>query len=155
MRTMFRVTMSVLVAAATVPLAIFLAQPAQALDNGLARTPQMGWNDWNTFGCNVTESLVRQTADAMVSSGMAAAGYQYVNIDDCWSTRSRNSSGDLVADPQKFPSGMRALADYVHARGLKLGIYSSAGTTTCAGYPASSTTSSATRTCGRRGGSTT
>ncbi|MFC7385379.1 ricin-type beta-trefoil lectin domain protein [Sphaerisporangium rhizosphaerae] len=110
--------------------------PVAALENGLARTPQMGWNDWNSFGCNVNETLIRQTADIMVSSGMAAAGYQYVNIDDCWSTKSRNGSGDLVADPQKFPSGIKALADYVHGKGLKLGIYSSAGTTTCAGYPA-------------------
>ncbi|MFE7870235.1 glycoside hydrolase family 27 protein [Micromonospora humida] len=113
------------------------APPAQALENGLARTPQMGWNDWNSFGCNVNETLIRQTADTLVSSGMAAAGYEYVNIDDCWSTRQRNASGDLVADPAKFPSGMKALADYVHGKGLKLGIYSSAGTTTCAGYPAS------------------
>ncbi|MGC4822012.1 glycoside hydrolase family 27 protein [Micromonospora sp. DT63] len=112
-------------------------QPAQALENGLARTPQMGWNDWNAFGCNVNETLIRQTADALVSSGMAAAGYRYVNIDDCWSTKQRNASGDLVADPQKFPSGIKALADYVHGKGLKLGIYSSAGTLTCAGYPAS------------------
>ena len=114
-----------------------MTSPAAALDNGLARTPQMGWNDWNSFGCNVNENLVRQTADAMVSSGMAAAGYTYVNIDDCWSTKSRNANGDLVADPQKFPNGIKALADYVHSKGLKLGIYSSAGTTTCAGYPAS------------------
>ncbi|MFG1885667.1 glycoside hydrolase family 27 protein [Micromonospora sp. NPDC049102] len=112
-------------------------QPAEALENGLARTPQMGWNDWNSFGCNVNESLIRQTADTLVSSGMAAAGYRYVNIDDCWSTKQRNGSGDLVADPQKFPSGMKTLADYVHDKGLKLGIYSSAGTLTCAGYPAS------------------
>ncbi|MEU6789113.1 ricin-type beta-trefoil lectin domain protein [Nonomuraea angiospora] len=111
--------------------------PAAALDNGLARTPQMGWNDWNSFGCNVNDSLIRQSADAMVSSGMAAAGYTYVNIDDCWSTKNRNSNGDLVPDPQKFPNGIKAVADYVHSKGLKLGIYSSAGTTTCAGYPAS------------------
>lgn len=97
----------------------------------------MGWNNWNTFGCDINEGLVRQTADLLVSSGMAAAGYQYVNIDDCWSTWQRNSNGDLVADPRKFPSGMKALADYVHGKGLKLGIYSSAGTTTCAGFPAS------------------
>jgi alpha-galactosidase len=127
----------VLLAVAAVPAALVSAPPALALDNGLARTPQMGWNNWNTFGCNISDSLVRQTADILVSSGMAAAGYQYVNIDDCWSTRQRNANGDLVADPQKFPNGMKALADYVHSRGLKLGIYSSAGTTTCAGFPAS------------------
>ncbi len=138
MRKPLRLALSALVAAATLPLALLAAQPsAQALENSLARTPQMGWNDWNSFGCNVSDSLIRQTADAMVSSGMAAAGYKYVNIDDCWSSKSRNSSGNLVADPNKFPNGMKAVADYVHGKGLKLGIYSSAGLTTCAGYPAS------------------
>jgi alpha-galactosidase len=137
MRKILRIALPVLLAAAAVPVVLTLARPAAALENGLARTPQMGWNDWNSFGCSVSDTLVRQTADAMVSSGMAAAGYKYVNIDDCWSTKTRNSSGNLVADPAKFPSGMKALADYVHGKGLKLGIYSSAGTTTCAGYPAS------------------
>ena len=132
-----RAMLSAALVAAAVPLALLLAPQALALDNGLARTPQMGWNDWNSFGCNVSDSLIRQTADAMVSSGMAAAGYQYVNIDDCWSTSSRDGSGNLVADHIKFPNGMKALADYVHGKGLKLGIYSSAGLTTCAGYPAS------------------
>jgi len=137
MRKVLGAALSALLAAATLPVILLLAPPAQALDNGLALTPQMGWNDWNSFGCNVSDTLIRQTADAMVSSGMAAAGYRYVNIDDCWSQKSRNSSGDLVPDPQKFPNGMKALADYVHGKGLKLGIYSSAGLTTCAGYPAS------------------
>ncbi|NUO97965.1 MAG: alpha-galactosidase [Nonomuraea sp.] len=137
MRKVLRWTLAALLAAGSLVAIGGTSSPAVALDNGLARTPQMGWNDWNTFFCNVNESLIRQTADIMVSSGMAAAGYTYVNIDDCWSTKARNSAGDLVADPQKFPSGMKALADYIHAKGLKLGIYSSAGTTTCAGYPAS------------------
>ncbi|MFI7705599.1 glycoside hydrolase family 27 protein [Nonomuraea sp. NPDC049480] len=137
MRKIIRVTLAAILAAGSLVAMGGGASPAIALDNGLARTPQMGWNDWNTFFCNVNENLIRQTADVMVSSGMAAAGYEYVNIDDCWSTRSRDANGDLVPDPQKFPSGMKALADYVHAKGLKLGIYSSAGTTTCAGYPAS------------------
>jgi alpha-galactosidase len=137
MRRILRLVLPIMVALAATPVALALAPPAMALDNGLARTPQMGWNDWNTFGCGVSDGLIRQTADSMVSSGMAAAGYRYVNIDDCWSTRQRSSGGDLVPDPQKFPSGIRALADYVHGKGLKLGIYSSAGTTTCAGYPAS------------------
>src|SRR4051812_18838638 len=123
--------------AAAIVVVLGQVSPAAALENGLARTPQMGWNDWNTFGCNISDSLIRQTADVLVSSGMAAAGYRYVNIDDCWSARQRDSSGNLVPDPQKFPNGIRALADYVHGRGLKLGIYSSAGTTTCAGFPAS------------------
>jgi alpha-galactosidase len=136
-RKTLRIALAATLAAAAVPVVAAFAAPAQALENGLARTPQLGWNDWNSFGCTVSDSLIRQTADAMVSSGMAAAGYTYVNIDDCWSQKSRNSSGDLVADPQKFPYGMKALADYVHGKGLKLGIYSSAGLTTCAGYPAS------------------
>jgi alpha-galactosidase len=135
-RKILRIALPAVLAAAGLPLALSLAQPAQALENGLARTPQLGWNDWNSFGCNVSDALVRQTADVMVSSGMAAAGYKYVNIDDCWSTMSR-SGGNLVPDPRKFPNGMKSLADYVHGKGLLLGIYSSAGLTTCAGYPAS------------------
>jgi alpha-galactosidase len=137
MRKVIRWMLAALLAAGSLVAIGGTSSPAIALDNGLARTPQMGWNDWNTFFCNVNESLIRETADVMVSSGMAAAGYKYVNIDDCWSTKSRDANGNLVPDPQKFPSGMKALADYVHAKGLKLGIYSSAGTTTCAGYPAS------------------
>jgi alpha-galactosidase len=137
MRRTLALLLSGLITAITVPFLLLTAAPAQALDNGLALTPQMGWNNWNTFGCDINETLVRQTADLLVSTGMAAAGYEYVNIDDCWSERQRDSSGNLVADRNKFPNGMKALADYVHGKGLKLGIYSSAGTTTCAGYPAS------------------
>src|SRR6266852_4589139 len=88
----------------------------------LAKTPPMGWNSWNKFGCNVSDKLIREMADAMVSSGMQAAGYQYVNIDDCWHV-SRDATGPIVADPARFPSGIKALADYVHSKGLKLGIY--------------------------------
>ncbi len=100
---------------------------------GLALTPPMGWNTWNTFGCNINEQLIREAADAMVSSGMKAAGYQYLVIDDCWHS-GRDSLGFVYPDPVKFPSGMKALADYIHSRGLKLGIYSDAGNRTCAGY---------------------
>lgn len=103
--------------------------------NGLALTPPMGWNSWNKFGCSVSESIVEQEADAMVSSGMKAAGYQYINLDDCWEASSRDSNGNLVADPTRFPDGIKALADYVHGKGLKLGIYNDAGTATCSGYP--------------------
>jgi alpha-galactosidase len=136
MRRILGLALATVLAAASMVATGVATSPVAALENGLARTPQMGWNDWNSFGCNVNDGLIRQTADTMVSSGMAAAGYRYVNIDDCWSTKSRNSSGDLVPDPQKFPNGIKAVADYVHSKGLKLGIYSSAGTTTCAGYPA-------------------
>ncbi len=129
-----RVAASLKVIAASAALALGLARPAAALDNGLARTPPMGWNSWNKFGCNVSETLIKGIADAMVSSGMQAAGYEYVNIDDCWQT-GRDSSGNIVADASRFPSGMKALADYVHAKGLKLGVYTDAGTATCAGRP--------------------
>ncbi|HEX6467839.1 MAG TPA: NPCBM/NEW2 domain-containing protein [Streptosporangiaceae bacterium] len=123
--------------AALLTAVVMRPAPARALDNGLARTPPMGWNDWNAFGCNVNDSLVRATADAFVSLGLRDAGYTYVNIDDCWMTRSRDAQGNLVPDPVKFPNGIKAVADYVHARGLKLGIYESAGTATCAGFAGS------------------
>ncbi|NUV61187.1 glycoside hydrolase family 27 protein [Streptomyces sp. CAI-85] len=108
-----------------------------AVDDGQALTPPMGFNNWNSFGCNVTEQLIKQTADIFVSTGLRDAGYTYVNIDDCWMTRSRDSRGRLVADPAKFPSGMKATADYVHSKGLKFGIYQDGGSATCAGYPGS------------------
>jgi len=109
---------------------------AHAADNMLARTPPMGWNSWNKFGCNVSEQLIRDAADAMVSSGMQTAGYEYVVIDDCWQV-GRDSNGNILADPQRFPSGIKALADYVHGNHLKFGLYSDAGTNTCAGRPGS------------------
>jgi len=102
----------------------------------LAPTPPMGWNSWNKFHCDVSEQLIKETADAMVSTGMKSAGYQYVNIDDCWQV-SRAGDGTIVADPARFPSGIKALADYVHAKGLKLGIYTDAGTLTCQKRPGS------------------
>jgi len=102
----------------------------------LAQTPPMGWNSWNKFACKVNEQLIRETADAMVSSGMKAAGYQYVNIDDCWQV-SRDSQGNIVVDSRKFPSGIKALADYVHSKGLKLGVYTDAGRLTCQKRPGS------------------
>jgi alpha-galactosidase len=127
------VVMPVFVAATTTPASAKLPR----LENGLARTPPMGWNSWNKFGCGVSDTLVRQTADAMVSSGMAAAGYQYVNIDDCWSVTTRDANGNLQPDPTKFSNGIKAVADYLHSKGLKLGIYGDRGTTTCANYPGS------------------
>ena len=103
----------------------------------LAMTPQMGWNSWNKFQGRVSEQLIRETADAMATNGMKDAGYQYVNIDDTWESRERDAEGNIGTDPTRFPSGIKALADYVHSKGLKLGIYSDAGTRTCAGYPGS------------------
>ena len=109
---------------------------ARAWDNGVALTPPMGWNSWNKFACNVSEDLIKSMADGIVASGMKDAGYQYVVIDDCWQV-SRDSDGNIVADATRFPSGIKALADYVHSKGLKFGIYSDAGEKTCAGRPGS------------------
>lgn len=102
----------------------------------LAPTPQMGWNSWNHFGCNIDETKVRAQADAMVASGMAAVGYKYIVIDDCWHGE-RDKDGNITADPVKFPSGIKSLADYIHEKGLKFGIYSDAGIKTCGGRPGS------------------
>ena len=113
-----------------------LAPAVRAWDNGAALTPPMGWNSWNKFACNVSEEMIKSMADAMVSSGMKDAGYQYVVIDDCWQV-SRDENGFILADEKRFPSGMKALADYVHSRGLKFGLYSDAGKKTCAGRPGS------------------
>ena len=103
----------------------------------ILRTPPMGWNSWNTYGPNINEQLIRETADAMVENGLLEAGYNYLVIDDCWALRQRGENGRMVADPEKFPSGMKALADYVHSKGLKFGMYSCSGTRTCADYPGS------------------
>ncbi|MEG0456801.1 MAG: glycoside hydrolase family 27 protein, partial [Oscillospiraceae bacterium] len=102
----------------------------------LSRTPPMGWNTWNTFGGNINEELLLQTADIFVSEGLKDVGYEYIVIDDCWSKLKREN-GKLVADPEKFPHGMKYVADYIHSKGLKFGMYSCAGTRTCAGYPGS------------------
>ncbi len=106
-------------------------------DKYLGMTPPLGWNSWNTFTHAINEDLIKETADAMVGSGLRDAGYQYVVIDDCWSLRQRDKDGFLVPDPEKFPHGMKAVADYVHEKGLKFGMYSCDGTHTCAGYPGS------------------
>lgn len=105
---------------------------AVAQPQALAPTPPMGWSSWEHFGCEVTEDVIKRAADAVVASGMADAGYEYINVDDCWAAPERDpQTGRLRAHPQRFGSGIAALADYVHARGLKLGIYSSAGTASC------------------------
>src|SRR6266581_539932 len=118
------------------------ADPALVSVNVLS-APAAGYNGWNAYGCNINEDVIKQTANAMATNGMRDAGYQYVNIDDCWqdgrSVAGNNDlkrlvgrvDGHLVADPVFFPSGMPALADYIHARGLKFGLYSSNGTGTC------------------------
>jgi len=104
---------------------------------GLAATPPMGWNNFNHFIDAFTHTTFEQAADAMVSSGLKAVGYQYINIDDSWDKTARDASGNLVVDPNKFPSGIKTLADYVHGKGLKLGIYADRGVMTCSKFPGS------------------
>lgn len=104
----------------------------------LAKTPPMGFNTWNTFGTNISDAMIRETADAMVSTGLSAAGYEYLVIDDCWSEYDRDPKTDrIVPHKEKFPNGMKAVADYVHSKGLKFGMYSCAGVRTCADFPGS------------------
>ncbi|XP_065307156.2 alpha-N-acetylgalactosaminidase-like isoform X2 [Dermacentor albipictus] len=131
----------------TLRLALLLltgAQPAHCLANGLARTPPMGWLSWERFGCNVdcvnepdnciSERLFKEMANALVYEGYRDVGYEYVNIDDCWMTQERDVAGRLQANRTRFPNGIKHLADFMHIRGLKLGIYGDVGTKTCAGY---------------------
>ncbi|XP_060805700.1 alpha-N-acetylgalactosaminidase isoform X2 [Amyelois transitella] len=118
---------------------------ATALDNGLALTPPMGWLSWERFRCItdckkypnecISENLIKRTADLMVSEGYLAAGYNYLGIDDCWLEKNRGDDGRMVPDRERFPSGMKALADYIHSKGLKFGMYEDYGNMTCAGYP--------------------
>lgn len=103
----------------------------------LAKTPPMGWNSWNSFTDKIDESLILETADALVEKGLRDAGYEYLVIDDCWSERERDRNGQLVADRVKFPHGMKYVADYVHSKGLKFGMYSCCGPRTCADFPGS------------------
>ena len=105
------------------------------LDNGLGRTPPMGWNSWNHFGCKIDQNTIKETADAFVTSGLIRFGYQYVNVDDCWA-KSRDSKNIIQPDPDTFPN-FKSMVDYVHSKGLKFGLYSDAGTKTCAGRPGS------------------
>lgn len=102
----------------------------------LYNKPPMGWNSWNTFGENINEKLIIDTADALVEKGYLDAGYEYIIIDDCWALKQR-VNGKLVENPKLFPHGMKYLADYIHSKGLKFGMYSCAGNMTCAGYPSS------------------
>ena len=107
---------------------------AHAWDNGLALTPQMGWNSWNHFECSIDETVIRDMAAAMIDSGLHTHGYQYVNIDDCWADH-RDSMNRTVPDKKLFPSGMFVLGEYIHSLGLQFGMYSDAGTATCVGKP--------------------
>ncbi|MDH2430769.1 glycoside hydrolase family 27 protein [Sphaerisporangium sp. TRM90804] len=128
-------SLSAALAAGVLAGGLLAVQPeVSALDNGVARTPPMGWNSWNTFGCDISESLIKQIADAVVGSGMRDLGYTYVVVDDCWMSSTRDSAGNLQADATRFPSGMKALGDHLHARGLKFGIYQAPLDKTCAQY---------------------
>jgi alpha-galactosidase len=104
---------------------------------GLGLTPQMGWNSWNAFAVNINEQLVKDMADAFVNLGLKDAGYEYILLDDGWMAMERDAQGNLVPHPDKFPNGIKAVADYVHSKGLKFGLYNCAGDKTCAGYPGS------------------
>ncbi len=120
-----------------ITLAISLPYAHSQKFEGLAKTPPMGWNSWNYFNCDgINETVIMEIADAMVTSGMKEAGYEYIVIDDCWQV-SRDEEGNIIADPEKFPSGIKYLADYIHTKGLKFGIYSCAGTLTCQERPGS------------------
>ena len=116
-------------------LLIFLST-VSSLDNGLGLTPQMGWSSWNKFACNINETLIYNTIDSIISTGLAAAGYTYINLDDCWQL-SRNEDGVIQPDPNKFPNGIKPLVDYAHKKGLKFGLYSDAGYYTCQLRPGS------------------
>ena len=117
-------------------LAFFALQMKGQKFEKLALTPPMGWNSWNIFACDINEDKIREIADAMVETGLKDAGYEYIVIDDCWHGQ-RDSLGFIQADPQRFPSGIKALVDYIHSKGLKFGLYSDAGNTTCGGRPGS------------------
>ncbi|KAI1818104.1 glycoside hydrolase family 27 protein [Poronia punctata] len=108
-------------------------------EDGTGKLPALGWNSWNAYGCDIDETKVLEAAQGLVDFGFKDAGYEYVNIDDCWSIKDHRDpdTDEIIPDPDKFPSGISGVADKVHDMGLKLGIYSSAGTATCAGYPAS------------------
>jgi len=115
---------------------LFLTTTALAQKfEGLALTPPMGWNTWNTFATNIDERLVKETAETMIDNGIRDAGYVYIVLDDAWMAKERDADGNLVADPVKFPSGLKALGDFLHGKGFKFGIYNCAGAQTCAGYP--------------------
>ncbi|XP_065840339.1 uncharacterized protein [Oscarella lobularis] len=113
---------------------LLLATSVQCLDNGLIRTPPMGWSTWNKFHCGINETLVKEIADVMAAK-LSKFGYEYVNLDDCWLDSNRDSAGNLQGDKTTFPSGMKALGDYIHSKGLKYGLYGDPGTHTCQGRP--------------------
>jgi alpha-galactosidase len=127
----------VLAAACLCLVLLLLAPCVRSLRNGLALTPPMGWSSWNTLRCDYTEKDLREIADAVVSSGLQAAGYRFINIDDCWEAAERTSDGQLAADAAKFANGLAAFGSYLHSLNLSFGLYTSSGPATCAGFPGS------------------
>ncbi len=129
--------------------------PVTALQNGLAKTPPMGWLSWERYACNldcanypdscINDKLYMNMADMLVAGGWKDVGYEYVNIDDCWPLQARDASNTVVADPARFPNGIKAVCDYIHSKGLKCGLYTDIGTMTCGGYPGLNTANNATQ----------
>jgi alpha-galactosidase len=113
--------------------AAVMAVSTNALNNGLGLVPQMGWNTWNKFACDISEDLLQKTIDQVVELGLDKLGYNYINLDDCWMQEERTADGHFIVDTEAFPNGMKDLGDYIHSKGLKFGIYSCGGTMTCAG----------------------
>ncbi|EJD00169.1 glycoside hydrolase [Fomitiporia mediterranea MF3/22] len=121
----------------TLAVALVCSYGVSALDNGVARLPSMGYNTWYAYQCNIDQDLIITTAKLMQSLGLQDAGYEFINLDDCWAEKNRSESGDLVPDKTRFSSGFNWLTDQVHSMGFKSGIYSDSGWFTCAGYPGS------------------
>ena len=156
LRRTLALTFSVALLSAAAPLAVLsTAQPAAALGNGLALTPPMGCNDWNAYGCNVSEALVKQTADKMYTSGLRPPATSTSTSTTAGCSTAATQRATSCPDSAKFPDGIQGTADYVHSKGLKLGIYEDAGTATCAGYPGSLGHETRTRRRSRPGASTT
>lgn len=107
------------------------ASTTSGLYNSLATKPQMGWNSWNNFGCEISADLIKNTTDQFIALNLSSHGYKYINVDDCWQSTNRDAEGHIVPDATRFPNGMKDLADYVHGKNLSFGLYSSAGTHTC------------------------
>lgn len=107
-------------------ICLLLLVGSLALDNGLGRTPPMGWNPWNKYGCEISEQIVKDTVESLISTGLAEAGYNYVNLDDCWQYSRDPITNKIIEDPVRFPSGIPALVKYVHSKGFKFGLYSDA-----------------------------
>ena len=120
-----------------ITISLIIIFKINSLDNGLGLTPQMGWNTWNKFGCNINETLIKETIDFFNKSGLIEVGYKYINLDDCWQKERDNITKKIKPDPDAFPNGIKSLADYAHEKGLLFGLYSDAGEKTCAGRPGS------------------